>query len=62
KINKDDMYYICLILLNVDPYKLQYLLDRNPKTVWYRLNKIKSKMDLETGDDIMVFLMKNFIN
>jgi hypothetical protein len=62
KINKDDMYYICLILLNVDPYKLQYLLDRNPKTVWYRLNKIKSKMDLETGDEIMVFLMKNFIN
>ena len=62
KINKEDLYYICLILLNVDPYKLQYLLDRNPKTVWYRLNKIKSKMDLETGDDIMVFLMKNFIN
>ncbi|MBO5853982.1 MAG: hypothetical protein J6Q61_04515 [Bacteroidales bacterium] len=62
KINKDDMYYICLILLNVDQNKLQYLLDRNPKTIWYKLNKIKIMMGLETGDDIMVFLMKNFIN
>ncbi|MBR5781620.1 MAG: hypothetical protein IKY27_06515 [Bacteroidales bacterium] len=62
KINKDDMYYICLILLNVDLNKMQYLLDRNPKTVWYRLNKIKSMMGLETGDDILMYLMKNFIS
>ena len=61
KINKDDFYYICLILLNVDLNKMQYLLDRNPKTVWYRLNKIKSMMGLESGDDIMMYLMKNFI-
>ena len=62
KINKDDFYYICLILLNVDLNKMQYLLDRNPKTVWYRLNKIKSMMGLETGDDILMYLMKNFIS
>ena len=61
KVNKEDLYYICLILLNVDLNKLQYLLDRNPKTVWYRLNKIKSMMGLEAGDDIMMYLMKNFI-
>ena len=61
KVNKEDLYYICLILLNVDLNKLQYLLDRNPKTVWYRLNKIKSMMGLESGDDIMMYLMKNFI-
>ena len=62
KINKDDFYYICLILLNVDLNKMQYLLDRNPKTVWYRLNKIKSMMGLEAGDDILMYLMKNFIS
>ncbi len=62
KINKDDMYYICLILLNLDLNKLQYLLDRNPKTVWYRLNKIKSAMGLKSGDDILMFLMNNFIS
>ena len=61
KRNKEDLYYICLILLNVDLNKLQYLLDRNPKTVWYRLNKIKSMMGLESSDDIMMYLMKNFI-
>ena len=62
KINKEDLYYICLILLNVDLNKIRYLLDRNPKTVWYRLNKIKSMMGLDSGGDIMVFLMKGFIN
>ena len=62
KTNKDDLYYICIILLNTDEYKLQYLLDRNRKTVWYRLNKIKNIMGLEKDDDLMMHLKKNFIN
>ena len=61
KINKDDLYYICLILLNIDENKLQYLLDRNRKTVWYRLNKIKTMMGLEKDDDIMMHLKNDFI-
>ena len=62
KLNKDDMYYICLILLNTEEYNLQYLLGRNRKTVWYRLSKIKSMMNLENNGDILTFVMNNFIN
>lgn len=60
KIKKDDLYYICLVLLNVDEYDMQYLLDRNRKTVWYRLDKIRTMMGLEKGDDIMMHLKRNF--
>ena len=62
KINKEDLYYICLILLNTDESKLQYLLDKNRKTVWYRLGKIRNMFGLENGDDILIYIMKNFIN
>jgi hypothetical protein len=62
KINKDDLYYICLILLNIEESNLQYLLDKNRKTVWSRLCKIKIKFGLENGDNILIFIMKNFIN
>lgn len=62
KINKEDLYYICLILLNTEESKLQYLLDKNRKTVWSRLCKIKIKFGLENGDDILIFIMKNFIH
>ena len=62
KINKDDLYYICLILLNIEESNLQYLLDKNRKTVWSRLCKIKIKFGLENSDDILIFIMKNFIH
>lgn len=62
KTNKDDLYYICIILLNTNEYKLQYLLDRNRKTVWYRLNKIKTIMGLENDDDLLMHLMRTFVN
>ena len=62
KTNKDDLYYICLILLNIEESNLQYLLDKNRKTVWSRLCKIKIKFGLENGDNILIFIMKNFIN
>ena len=61
-INKDDLYYICLILLNIEESNLQYLLDKNRKTVWSRLCKIKIKFGLENSDDILIFIMKNFIH
>ena len=62
KINKEDLYYICLILLNTEESKLQYLLDKNRKTVWYRLGKIRNMFGLENGDNILIFLMENFIS
>ena len=62
KINKEDLYYICLILLNTDESKLQYLLDKNRKTVWYRLGKIRNMFGLENNDDILIYIIENFIN
>ena len=61
KLDKDDMYYICLILLNTEEYNMQYLLNRNRKTVWYRLNKIKTIMNLEKNSDILAFVLNNYI-
>ena len=62
KINKEDLYYICLILLNTDENKLQYLINKNRKTIWYRLSKIKNMFELENNDDILIYIIENFIN
>ena len=62
EIKKDDLYYICLVLLNIDDYTMQFLLAKSRRTVWNRLNNIRAKMGLEKGDDILMHLMNNFIN
>ena len=60
KLRKDDFYCICLILLNVEKNKFQYLLGRNRKTIWERLNRIKSIMNIGDNDDLYIF-MKNLL-
>ncbi len=60
KLKKDDLYYICLILLNVEKNKFQYLLGRNRKTIWDRLNKIKNIMNIGENEDLHIFI-KNII-
>ena len=62
KINKEDLYYICLILLNTDENKMQYLINKNRKTIWYRLSKIRNMFELENNDDILIYIIENFIN
>lgn len=61
KLKKDDFYYICLLLLNVEKNKFQYLLGRNRKTIWERLNKIKIIMNISDNDDLHIF-MKNLLH
>lgn len=61
KLKKDDFYYICLLLLNVEKNKFQYLLGRNRKTIWERLNKIKIIMNISDNDDLHIF-MKNHLH
>ena len=61
KLRKDDFYYICLLLLNVEKNKFQYLLGRNRKTIWERLNRIKSIMNIGDNDDLYIF-MKNLLH
>ena len=60
KLRKDDFYCICLLLLNVEKNKFQYLLGRNRKTIWERLNKIKNIMNIGDNDDLYIF-MKNLL-
>ena len=60
KLRKDDFYCICLLLLNVEKNKFQYLLGRNRKTIWERLNKIKNIMNIGDNDDMYIF-MKNLL-
>ena len=61
KLKKDDFYYICLLLLNIEKNKFQYLLGRNRKTIWERLNKIKIIMNISDNDDLHIF-MKNLLH
>ena len=60
KLRKEDFYCICLLLLNVEKNKFQYLLGRNRKTIWERLNRIKSIMNIGDNDDMYIF-MKNLL-
>ena len=59
-LKKDDFYYICLLLLNVEKNKFQYLLGKNRKTIWDRLNKIKNIMNIGENEDLYIF-MKNTV-
>ena len=61
KLKKNDFYYICLLLLNIEKNKFQYLLGRNRKTIWERLNKIKIIMNISDNDDLHIF-MKNLLH
>jgi hypothetical protein len=56
KLKRDDFYYICLLLLNIEKNKFQYLLGRNRKTIWERLNKIKTIMNISNNDDLHIFM------
>ena len=57
-LKKDDFYYICLLLLNIEKNKFQYLFGKNRKTIWERLNKIKNIMNISDNDDLHIFMKK----
>ena len=56
ELKKEDFYCICLLLLNVDKNKFHYLLGRNRKTIWARLNKIKKIMNIGDDEDLYLFI------
>lgn len=60
KLKKDDFYYISLLLLNIEKNKFQYLLGRNRKTIWERLNKIKNIMNVGENDDLYIFIKNTY--
>ena len=61
-LNKNDIYTICLIILNVEKGKFQYLLSKDRKTIWNRLNKIKSLMNVDENHDLFLHIKDNFLN
>ena len=61
-LNKNDIYTICLLILNVEKGKLQYLLGKDRKTIWNRLNKIKSLMNVDENQDLFLYIKENFLN
>ena len=61
-LNKNDIYTICLIILNVEKSKLPYLLDRDRKTIWDRFNKIKKLMGLEAKNDLFIHIKDHFLD
>ena len=61
ELKKNDLYYICLILLNIDKNKFQYLFGRHRKTVWERINRIKLIMNIDSNDDLYLILRRRLI-
>ena len=56
QLNNNDMYYICLSMLNISVNGTSYLMGRTRKTVWLRIKTIKSYMNLKDNDDLLTFL------
>ena len=54
RLRKEDMYCISLILLNINKSDYHYLLGRNRKTIWERINRIKSIMNIDDNKDLFL--------
>ncbi len=54
RLRKEDMYCICLLLLNVERNRLEYLLDRNRKTIWERIKRIRNIMNIGADEDLFL--------
>ena len=54
RLRKEDMYCISLILLNTNKSDYHYLLGRNRKTIWERINRIKSIMNIDDNKDLFL--------
>ncbi len=56
ELKKDDLYYICLILLNVDKNRFPHLFGRHRKTVWERMSRLKHIMNIDSNKDLYLTL------
>ncbi len=54
RLRKEDLNCICLILLNINIGRLHHLLGRNRKTIWERMNRIKSIMNIKENNDLFL--------
>lgn len=49
KLKKDDLYCICLLLLNISEPTIAALLDKSYNTIWSRINKIRSIIKIKSN-------------
>ena len=61
-LNHNDIYTICLIILNVEKNKLPHLLSRDRKTIWDRLDKIRRLMKIDAKQDLFIHIRDNYLH
>ena len=61
-LNHNDIYTICLIILNVEKNKLPHLLSRDRKTIWDRLDKIRKLMKIDAKQDLFIHIRDNYLH
>lgn len=57
ELKKDDMHYLCLLLLRMDNYQISMLLNKNRKTIWDRIKNIRKRMNLDEDVEIYNVVM-----
>ena len=60
-LNTNDIYTICLIILNVEKNKFPYLLSRDRKTIYDRFSKIRKLMNIDTKQDLFIHIKDNYL-
>ena len=60
-LNTNDIYTICLIILNVEKNKFPYLLSRDRKTIYDRFSKIRKLMIIDTKQDLFIHIKDNYL-
>ena len=61
KLTTIDMQCICLVVLLNNNSKIAYMLGRNRKTIWDRINRIKNIMGLDIKGDLFLHIIENYI-
>ena len=61
KLTTIDMFCICLVVLLNNNTKIAYMLDRNRKTIWERINRIKNIIGLDIKEDLFLHIIENYI-
>lgn len=58
ELKKDDLYCICLIILNIDKSFIQYFLNKNQSSIWRRFDKIRKIMNIGANDSLIISFIK----
>ena len=57
-LKKDDLYYLCFVLLKLNNHEISLLLGKNRKTFWERMKNIRERMNLKDDENIYDVLLR----